>query len=159
MTNLGTCLWFNGEAEEAALFYASVLPDTRLDKVHRAAADYPGGKRGDPLTVQFTLLGQPVVGLNGGPYFKFTEAISFQLMCDTQEEVDRYWEALSAHPENEQCGWVKDKFGLSWQIIPRRLTELMGGEDRDKAERAMNSMLGMKKLIIADIEKAASGTA
>jgi len=159
MTNLVTCLWFNGEAEEAALFYASVLPDTRLDKVHRAAADYPGGKRGDPLTVQFTLLGQPVVGLNGGPYFKFTEAISFQLMCDTQEEVDRYWEALSAHPENEQCGWVKDKFGLSWQIIPRRLTELMGGEDRDKAERAMNSMLGMKKLIIADIEKAASGTA
>ena len=155
MTNLVTCLWFNGEAEEAALFYASVLPDTRLDKVHRAAADYPGGKRGDPLTVQFTLL----VGLNGGPYFKFTEAISFQLMCDTQEEVDRYWEALSAHPENEQCGWVKDKFGLSWQIIPRRLTELMGGEDRDKAERAMNSMLGMKKLIIADIEKAASGTA
>ena len=159
MTDLVTCLWFDGEAEEAARFYASVLPETKVHKVHRAAADFPSGKKGDPLTVEFTLLGQPMVGLNGGPHFKFTEAISFQLMCDTQEEVDRYWDTLSAHPENEQCGWVKDKYGLSWQVIPRRLIELMGGEDREKAERVMKAMLGMKKLILADIEKAAIETA
>ena len=144
MTNLVTCLWYDGQAEEAANFYASVLPDTKVERVHRAAADYPSGKKGDPLTVEFTLLGQPMIGLNGGPHFQFTEAISFQLMCDTQEEVDKYWNPLSANPENEQCGWVKDKYGLSWQIIPRRLTELLGDEDREKAERVMKAMLTMK---------------
>lgn len=158
MTNLVTCLWYDGQAEEAANFYASVLPDTKVKKVHRAAADYPSGKKGDPLTVEFTLLGQPMIGLNGGPHFQFTEAISFQLMCDTQEEVDKYWNTLSAHPENEECGWVKDKYGLSWQIIPRRLTELLGDEDREKAERVMKAMLTMKKIILADIEKASENS-
>lgn len=158
MTNLVTCLWYDGQAEEAANFYASVLPDTKVERVHRAAADYPSGKKGDPLTVEFTLLGQPMIGLNGGPHFQFTEAISFQLMCDTQEEVDKYWNTLSANPENEQCGWVKDKYGLSWQIIPRRLTELLGDEDREKAERVMKAMLTMKKIILADIEKASENS-
>ena len=99
-----------------------------------------------------------MIGLNGGPHFQFTEAISFQLMCDTQEEVDKYWNTLSANPENEQCGWVKDKYGLSWQIIPRRLTELLGDEDREKAERVMKAMLTMKKIILADIEKASENS-
>jgi predicted 3-demethylubiquinone-9 3-methyltransferase (glyoxalase superfamily) len=154
MTQLIPCLWFDGQAEQAAEFYASVLPDTQVDKVHRAAADFPSGKKGDPLTVEFTLVGQPMVGLNGGPDFQFNEAISFQVMCDNQEDVDRYWKALSSVPENEQCGWCKDKFGLSWQIIPRRLTEMLSHPDRQAAERAMQAMLGMKKLRIAELETA-----
>ncbi len=157
MTELIPCLWFDGQAEEAARFYASILPDTRIESVSRASADFPSGKKGDPLEVQFTLVGKPVTGLNGGPHFQFNEAISFQLICDDQAEVDRYWEALSAHPENEQCGWVKDRFGLSWQIIPRRLNELLRDKDPARAERAMKAMLKMKKLMIAELEAAADG--
>jgi predicted 3-demethylubiquinone-9 3-methyltransferase (glyoxalase superfamily) len=153
------CLWFDGNAEEAARFYASVLPDSRVDRVERAPADYPAGKAGDALIVEFTLAGQKFTGLNGGPTFKFTEAVSFQIDCADQAEVDRLSDALSAVPEAEQCGWVKDRFGLSWQIVPRRLTELLADRDRDRARRAFEAMMEMKRIDIAAIERAADGTA
>jgi len=151
------CLWFDGNAEEAAAFYTSLLPDSRIEEVVRSPIDYPSGKAGDVLTVLFTLGGQRFVGLNGGPYFTFNEAVSFQIHCDDQEEVERLSNALSAHPEAEQCGWVKDRFGLSWQIVPRRMTELLAGPDRAKAGRAMAAMMEMKRIDIAAIEAAAEG--
>ena len=155
MTKIAPCLWFDGQAEEAANFYTSLLPDSRVDAVHRAPTDYPSGKKGDTLMVDFTLAGQRYVGLNGGPYFKFNEAVSFQIYCDDQEEVDRLTDALSAFPESEQCGWLKDKFGLSWQIVPRRLLELLTDSDSGKAQRAMEAMLTMKRIDIAAVERAA----
>jgi predicted 3-demethylubiquinone-9 3-methyltransferase (glyoxalase superfamily) len=151
------CLWFDGRAEEAASFYATLLPDSRVDAVHRAPADYPSGKQGDVLTVEFTLAGRPFVGLNGGPHFTFNEAVSFQIFCDDQVEVDRLTDTLSAVPEAEQCGWVKDRFGLSWQIVPRRLLALMTDRDPAKAQRAMQAMLTMKRIDVAAIERAAEG--
>ena len=149
------CLWFDGRAEEAATFYASVLPDSRVDRVHRAPGDYPGGKAGDALTVEFTLMGRPFLGLNGGPYFHFTEAVSFQIPVETQAEVDRLTDALSAVPEAEQCGWIKDRFGLSWQIVPVQLVRLLGGPDPARAQRAFAAMMAMKRIDIAAIERAA----
>jgi len=154
---IAPCLWFDGQAEEAANFYVSLLPDSHVDGVHRAPADYPSGKRGDVLTVDFTLGGRQFVGLNGGPHFKFNEAVSFQIYCGDQREVDRLTEALSAVPEAEQCGWVKDRFGLSWQIVPRRLLELMTGSDAGRARRAMEAMMTMKRIDIAAVERAAAG--
>jgi predicted 3-demethylubiquinone-9 3-methyltransferase (glyoxalase superfamily) len=154
---IAPCLWFDGQAEEAANFYVSLLPDSRVDGVHRAPADYPSGKQGDVLTVDFTLGGRQFVGLNGGPHFKFNEAVSFQIYCGDQREVDRLTEALSAVPEAEQCGWVKDRFGLSWQIVPRRLLELMTGSDAGRARRAMEAMMTMKRIDIAAVERAAAG--
>ena len=154
---IAPCLWFDGRAEEAARFYASVLPESRVDAVHRAPADYPSGKKGDVLTVEFTLAGRQFVGLNGGPEFRFTEAVSFQIYCDDQGEVDRLTAALSAVPDAEQCGWVKDKFGLSWQIVPKRLLELMTDRDARKAQRAMQAMMTMKRIDIAAAERAAAG--
>ena len=154
---IAPCLWFDGQAEEAAKLYVSLLPDSRVDAVHRAPADYPSGKKGDVLTVEFTLAGRKFTGLNGGPNFKFNEAVSFQIYCDDQREVDRLTEALSAVPEAEQCGWVKDRFGLSWQIVPRRLLELMTGSDAGRARRAMESMMTMKRIDIAAVERAAAG--
>lgn len=154
MKNIVPCLWFDGNAEEAARFYTTVLPDSAITSIQYAPADYPAGKSGNVLVVEFTLMRKPFVGLNGGPYFKFNEAVSFQLPCDTQEEIDRLTEALSAAPEAEQCGWVKDKFGLSWQIFPHRLTELLSGNDRDKAKRAFTAMMGMKRIDLAAIEAA-----
>ena len=154
---IAPCLWFDGQAEEAANFYVSLLPDSRVDGVHRAPADYPSGKRGDVLTVDFTLGGRQFVGLNGGPHFKFNEAVSFQIYCGDQREVDRLTEALSAVPEAEQCGWVKDRFGLSWQVIPRRMPELFAGSDRAGAERAMQAMLRMTKIDIVELEAAYEG--
>ncbi|HWP65872.1 MAG TPA: VOC family protein [Candidatus Limnocylindria bacterium] len=154
---LAPCLWFDGQAEEAAKFYVSLLPNSRIDAVHRAPADFPGGKKGDVLTVEFTLAGRQYTGLNGGPHFKFNEAVSFQIYCDDQAEVDRLTAALSAVPEAEQCGWVKDRFGLSWQIVPRRLLELLADRDPGKAERAMQAMLSMKRIDIAAVERAAEG--
>jgi len=151
------CLWFDGNAEEAAAFYTSLLPDSRIEEVVRSPIDYPSGKAGDVLTVLFTLGGQRFVGLNGGPYFTFNEAVSFQIHCNDQEEVERLSNALSAHPEAEQCGWVKDRFGLSWQVVPRRMTELLAGPDRAKAGRAMAAMMEMKRIDIAAIEAAAEG--
>jgi predicted 3-demethylubiquinone-9 3-methyltransferase (glyoxalase superfamily) len=156
---IAPCLWFDGRAEEAARFYAAVLPDSHVDAVHRAAADYPSGRKGDVLTVEFTLAGRQFVGLNGGPHFTFNEAVSFQIYCEDQGEVDRLTAALSAVPDAEQCGWVKDKFGLSWQIVPRRLLALMTDPDAGRARRAMEAMMTMKRIDIAAIERAAEGRA
>jgi predicted 3-demethylubiquinone-9 3-methyltransferase (glyoxalase superfamily) len=156
---IAPCLWFDGTAEEAATFYTSLLPDSRVDAVHRAPADYPSGKRGDVLTVEFTLAGRRFIGLNGGPNFTFNEAVSFQIYCDDQREVDRLTAALSAVPEAEQCGWVKDRFGLSWQIVPKRMLELLADPDAGRARRAMEAMMTMKRIDIAAVERAAEGRA
>ena len=154
---IAPCLWFDGKAEEAAHFYSSLLPDSHVDAVHRAPADFPSGKKGDVLTIEFTLAGRNFVGLNGGPHFTFNEAVSFQLYCEDQAEADRLTAALSAVPEAEQCGWVKDRFGLSWQIVPRRLLALMTDPDPARAQRAMQAMLTMKRIDIAAVERAAEG--
>jgi predicted 3-demethylubiquinone-9 3-methyltransferase (glyoxalase superfamily) len=154
---IAPCLWFDGQAEEAARLYVSLLPDSHLDAVNRAPADYPSGKKGDVLTVEFTLAGRKFTGLNGGPHFKFNEAVSFQIYCDDQREVDRLTEALSAVPEAEQCGWVKDRYGLSWQIVPRRLLELLSDHDPGRARRAMEAMMTMTRIDIAAVERAAAG--
>ena len=154
---IAPCLWFDGQAEEAAKLYVSLLPDSRLDAVHRAPADYPSGKKGDVLTVEFTLAGRKFTGLNGGPNFKFNEAVSFQIYCEDQREVDQLTEALSTVPEAEQCGWVKDRYGLSWQIVPRRLLELLSDSDPGRARRAMEAMMTMKRIDIAAVERAAAG--
>ena len=155
MSKLSPCLWFDGKAEEAAHFYVSLLPDSHVDTVHRAPSEYPSGRAGDVLTVEFTLAGMPFVGLNGGPHFTFNEAVSFQIYTDDQAETDRLTAALSAVPEAEQCGWVKDRYGLSWQIVPRRLLALMTDPDRARAKRAMEAMMRMKRIDIAAIERAA----
>ena len=157
MHSITPCLWFDGNAEEAARFYTSLLPDSHVDAVHRAPSDYPAGRAGDVLTVEFTLMGHPFMGLNGGPMFKFNEAVSFQIPVETQAEVERLSNALSAVPEAEQCGWVKDRFGLSWQIVPRQLTRLMAEEDPARAKRAFKAMMEMKRIDIAAIERAADG--
>jgi len=157
MEKIYPCLWFDGQAEEAANYYVSLLPDSRIDAVNRAPADFPGGKQGSVLVVEFTLAGRKFAGLNGGPHFKFTEAVSFQIHCDDQAEVDRLSDALSAVPEAEQCGWVKDRFGLSWQIVPRALLALMTDPDAARAQRTMAAMLTMKRIDIAAIERAAAG--
>ena len=151
------CLWFDGTAEEAANFYASILPDSHVDAVHRAPNDYPSGKAGDVLLVEFTLMGQQFTGLNGGPLFKFNEAVSFQIPVETQAEVDRLSDALSAVPAAEQCGWVKDRYGLSWQIVPRQLTRLITDANQVRAKRAFDAMMRMKRIDIAAIERAADG--
>ena len=153
------CLWFDGNAEEAAKFYASLLPNSHVDAVHRAPSDYPSGKAGDVLLVEFTLMGRPFTGLNGGPQFQFNEAISFQIPVETQAEADRFADALSAVPEAEQCGWVKDRFGVSWQIVPRRLIRLIGDTDRARAKRGFDAMMQLKRIDIAALERAADGIA
>ena len=152
---IAPCLWFNKNAEEAARFYAATFPDSRVIAVHKAPGDYPSGKAGDVLTVDFTVLGQPFVGLNGGPEFTFDEAISFQVFTDTQEETDRYWNAIvGAGGQESVCGWCKDKFGLSWQIAPRALIEAINDPDTAAAKRAMDAMMTMKKIDIATIKAA-----
>lgn len=157
-TKITTCLWFNKNAEEAAQFYAATFPDSKVTAVHKAPADYPSGKAGDVLTVDFTVLGQSFVGLNGGPTFTFSEAVSFQVFTDTQEETDRYWNAIVGNGGQESaCSWCKDKFGLSWQIVPRALIEAMHDPDRDAAKRAMDAMMTMRKIDIAKIEVARRG--
>ena len=159
MKKLSTCLWFDGNAEEAAKFYAALFPNSHVDAVHRAPSDYPSGKEGDVLMVEFTLMGQSFTGLNGGPQFRFNEAISFQVPVETQAEIDCFADALSAVPEAEQCGWVKDRFGVSWQIFPRQLIGLIGGADRARAKRVFEAMMQMKRIDIAAIERAADGIA
>lgn len=159
MTKIKPCLWFDGQAEEAANFYVSVVPDSRIDGVHRSPTDYPSGKAGDVLTVEFTIAGQPFVGLNGGPHFKFNEAVSFQIFTEDQAENDRLTDALSAVPEAEQCGWVKDRYGLSWQIAPRVLIQYMADPDPTKAKRVMEAMMQMKRIDIAAIQRAYRGDA
>ena len=153
------CLWYERAAEEAARFYAATFPDSYVGTVHRAPGDYPDGKQGDALTVDFTVMGIACIGLNGGPHFKHSEAFSFQVATDDQQETDRYWNAIVANGGSEsQCGWCKDKWGVSWQITPRTLTDAMmaGG---DAAKRAFEAMMKMKKIDIATIEAAVRGDA
>lgn len=152
------CLWFNGDAEQAAEFYVGLFPDSRVDAVHRSPVDNPSTLKGDVLLVEFTLAGRSFTGLNGGPQFQFTEAVSFQIDCADQAEVDYYWSALTADGGREiQCGWCKDRFGLSWQVVPRRMMELLSSSDRAEAARAMQAMMGMTKMDVAALEAAAKG--
>lgn len=158
MTPAKLCLWFNKNAEEAAKFYAATFPNSSVDKVHRAPSDYPNGKEGDALTVEFTVLGFKCIGLNGGPEFKPNESFSFQLGTTSQEETDRYWNAIVNNGGQEsQCGWCKDKWGYSWQISPVQLTDAVSGSDPAVAKRAFTAMMGMKKIDIAKIEAAIRG--
>ncbi len=150
------CLWFDGDAEEAASFYVTLLPESHIDKVWRTPADTPSGPAGMVLTVDFTLGGQKFQGLNGGPHFTFNEAVSFVIDCEDQAEVDRLWDALTASGgEPGPCGWLKDRYGLSWQIVPRRLDELLNDPDPERARRAMDAMLKMGKIDVAELERAA----
>jgi 2-polyprenyl-6-hydroxyphenyl methylase/3-demethylubiquinone-9 3-methyltransferase len=155
---IAPCLWFDKNAEEAARFYAATFPDSRVLAVHKSPVDYPNGKAGDTLTVDFVVLGQQFLGLNGGPEFHFDEAVSFQVYTDNQEETDRYWNAIVGNGGQESmCSWCKDKFGLSWQIVPRALMDAINDPDRAAAKRAMEAMMTMKKIDIAKIEAARRG--
>lgn len=152
------CLWYNGDAEEAAKFYAATFPDSHVTAIHRAPSDYPSGKAGDVLTVEFTVMGIPCLGLNGGPAFKHSEAFSFQIATEDQDETDRYWNAiLDAGGQPSGCGWCKDKWGLSWQITPRLLSEAVSSSDTALAKRAFEAMMTMTKIDIAALEKACRG--
>ncbi|MES2954163.1 MAG: VOC family protein [Pseudomonadota bacterium] len=152
------CLWYDGDAEEAARFYASVFPDSKVKAVHRAPGDYPSGKQGDVLTVEFTVLGIPCLGLNGGSTFKHSEAFSFQVATADQAETDRYWDAIVNHGgQASACGWCKDKWGLSWQITPIALTQAITDPDPAAAKRAFEAMMQMGKIDIAVIEAARRG--
>jgi 2-polyprenyl-6-hydroxyphenyl methylase/3-demethylubiquinone-9 3-methyltransferase len=155
---MAVCLWFDGNAEEAADFYAATFPDSRVDAAHRAPGDYPSGKQGGVITVEFTVLGMPFLGLNGGPRFKFDEAVSFQVYTADQAETDRYWNAIVGNGGSEsECGWCKDRYGLSWQITPRALMDAMSDPDRAAAKRAFDAMMTMRKIDIATIEAARRG--
>ncbi len=153
------CVWYDKDAEEAATFYASVFPDTKVGAVHRSPLDNPGNKAGDVITVEFTVCGIPCIGLNGGPIFPHSEAFSFQIATDTQEETDRYWNAIVGNGGAESaCGWCKDKWGVNWQITPRALTDAMA-KGGDTAKRAFGAMMTMRKIDIAAIEAAIRGDA
>lgn len=155
MSKITPNLWFDGRAEEAAQFYTSLFPDSRIDDVSRAPGDNPSTKAGEVLLVTFTLAGQRFVGINGGPQFPFTEAVSFQIDCEDQGEVDRYWDALVEDGgEHGQCGWLKDRFGMSWQVVPREIGSYLGGPDPAGAARAMEAMLKMQKLDVAKLREA-----
>ncbi|NNJ27024.1 VOC family protein [Alienimonas chondri] len=156
MQRIVPCLWYDGAAEVAAEFYVSLLPDSRIERVMKSPSDTPGGPAGSALTVEFTLDGRRYLGLNGGPGVNFNHAVSFQILCDTQAEVDRLWTALADGGTEVQCGWIQDRWGLSWQIVPTRLMELLNDPDRDRARRAQEAMHGMVKIDIAAIEAAAA---
>lgn len=152
------CLWFDGGAEEAASFYAATFPDSAVGPVTRAPGDYPDGKQGNVLTVEFTVAGIPCLGLNGGPMFKHSEAFSFQILTEDQAETDRLWDAIVNNGGQESsCGWCKDKWGLSWQITPRALMDAIKDPDRVAAKRAFDAMMEMQKIDIAAIQKALRG--
>ncbi len=152
------CLWYDGDAEAAARFYAGTFPDSSVDAVHKAPGDYPAGHEGDVITVEFTVMGIPCMGLNGGPEFKHNEAFSFQIATVDQDETDRYWNTIVAGGgEESQCGWCKDKWGVSWQITPVALTEGVTDSDPAVAKRVFDAMMTMKKIDIAAIEAARRG--
>lgn len=158
MPSITPCLWFDRQAEEAANFYCAIFPNSKITKVSRYPENLPGDRAGEALTVAFELDGKAFTGLNGGPQFTFSEAISFQIEVDSQAELDRYWNALLADGGQEsQCGWLKDRFGLSWQIVPTQLAKLMTSSDRDAANRVAAAMMQMVKLDIAQLEAAAKG--
>jgi predicted 3-demethylubiquinone-9 3-methyltransferase (glyoxalase superfamily) len=157
MSKITPCLWYDGEAEEAARFYVSLLPDSRIDKVQQNVTDSPAGKAGSALVVQFTLAGQCFMALNGGTRFEYTHAVSFKIDCADQAEVDRLWDALSDGGAVERCGWLKDRYGVSWQIVPAVLPRLLGDSDAKKAQRVMQAMLQMIKIDIAGLQQAYKG--
>lgn len=157
MPKINPFLWFDNQAEEAAKFYISIFPNSKITNVahyDEAGAKAAGRPVGSAMTVAFELDGQEFTALNGGPIFKFTEAVSFVVHCDNQEEVDHYWQNLSAVPESEQCGWLKDKYGLSWQIVPKQLGEMLSDPDPKRGERVMQAMLKMRKIEIAGLKQA-----
>jgi predicted 3-demethylubiquinone-9 3-methyltransferase (glyoxalase superfamily) len=153
MSGFTTCLWFDTEAEEAARYYTEIFPNSTIGAVTQYAA---GERTGQTLTVDFVLDGQKFVALNGGPEFTFNESISFQIPCADQAEVDRYWDALTREGSEGQCGWVKDKYGVSWQVVPDRVTELLAQSDAATAGRVTEALFGMKKIVVADLEAAAA---
>ena len=159
---ISPCLWFDNQAEDAVRFYTGIFKNSKIEAIARyseAGKEIHGGKQGQVMTVAFELNGQSFTALNGGPHFKFNEAISLQIDCENQEEVDYYWSKLSegGDPRSQQCGWLKDKFGLSWQVVPKVLPQMLMDPDRVKADRAMKAMLQMKKFDIAALEKAFKG--
>lgn len=155
MSSITPCLWFNRDAEAAAAFYVSLFPDSRIDSVSRSPGANPSTPAGEVLLVSFTLSGRPFTGLNGGPQFPFSEAVSFQIDCEDQAEADRYWDAfIEGGGEAGQCGWLKDRFGLSWQVVPREVAALLGGPDAAGAARAMAAMLRMQRLDVAAMRDA-----
>lgn len=158
MPKLAPCLWFDTQAEDAARFYCAIFPNSKVGKISRYPEGLPGDRAGQALTVEFELDGKPFTGLNGGPQFTFSEAVSFQIDVQDQTELDRYWEALLADGGVEsQCGWLKDRFGLSWQVVPAQLGQLMASPDREAAGRVAAAMMQMVKLDIAKLEAAAAG--
>jgi 2-polyprenyl-6-hydroxyphenyl methylase/3-demethylubiquinone-9 3-methyltransferase len=158
MSKITPCLWYDGAAEDAANFYVTLLPDSRVDRVVRAPSDNPSGSEGSVMVVEFTLAGMKFVGLNGGPQFRFNESISFQIHTEDQAETDRLWHAITSNGGAESmCSWCKDRWGMSWQIVPKRLLQLIGDRDPARARRASQAMLTMKKIDIAAVEAAAGG--
>ena len=158
MPTITPSLWFDGNAEEAANFYVTLLPDSRVDEVFRSPADNPSTPAGAVLVVNFTVGGQRFTAINGGPQFSFTEAVSFVIDCDGQDEVDRLWDTLIGGGGSPgQCGWLKDRFGLSWQIVPSQMGEMLGDPDPERARRAMEAMLGMTRIEIAEMRRAVEG--
>jgi predicted 3-demethylubiquinone-9 3-methyltransferase (glyoxalase superfamily) len=155
---LTTCLWFNGNAREAANFYSSIFPGSEVADNWVAPTETPGNKQGEEVVVNFKIFGQNFIGLNGGPQFPHSEAISFQVPCANQDEIDRYWEVLTKDGGQEgQCGWLKDKFGVSWQITSSEMMKYLGGSDADGAQRATQAMLAMKKIVLIDLKNAYKG--
>lgn len=157
MDKVSTFLWFDGQAQEAAEFYTGLFPDSRITGLTHTPMDYPGGAGGDVITVAFTLGGRDFIAMNGGPGHPFTDAISLSIDCESQAEIDRYWDAFSTGGAPIQCGWIKDRFGLSWQVSPRILHRYLGDPDRAKARRVMEAMIGMVKIDVAAMEAAAKG--
>ena len=158
MSKISPCLWFDGQAEEAAALYTSLFPNSRIQRVNRSPGETPSGPEGMVLTVDFTLDGEPYIALNGGPDFKFNEAVSFSIDCEDQAEVDRYWDALMADGgEPSVCGWLKDRFGVSWQVVPKVLPEYLQSDDPEAAKRALEAMLKMTKLDVAKLREAYEG--